>query len=48
MAITSKKDIRLGLPPKSYWHLYSLQNLASDKLARVVNKVLKNEYRLVK
>jgi len=39
---------RFGLPKKTYWHLYSLQNLQSEKLAIVVNKVLKNEYILIK
>ena len=33
------------LPTKTYWHLYSLQNLQSDKLVRIVNKVLKQEFR---
>ncbi len=40
--------IRVGLPKKTYWHLYSLQNLQSEKLAKVVNKILKAEYMLVK
>jgi len=39
---------RLGLPKKTYWHLYSLQMLQSDKLARIVDKVLKKEYVLIK
>ena len=33
---------------KTYWHLYSLQNLESDKLAKTVNKILKREFVLVK
>jgi hypothetical protein len=40
--------IRVGLPKKTYWHLYSLQNLQTEKLAKVVNKILKAEYMLVK
>ncbi|MBU8932913.1 MAG: hypothetical protein KOO62_02790 [candidate division Zixibacteria bacterium] len=39
---------RPGLPKKMYWHLYSLQMLQSDKLARIVDKVLKREYVLIK
>ncbi len=38
----------MGLPKKTYWHLYSLQNLESEKLAHIVNKVLKKEYVLIK
>lgn len=37
-----------GLPRKTYWHLYSLQALESDKLARIVNKILTREYVLIK
>ena len=40
--------IRPGRPKKTYWHLYSLQSLESEKLARIVNKVLKKEYVLIK
>ena len=36
------------LPRKIYWHLYSLQNLNSEKFIRVVNKVLRKEYQLIK
>ncbi len=46
MADTKKK--RVSLPKKTYWHLYSLQNLESGKLIQVVNKVLKQEYVLIK
>ena len=45
---SKKKRGRLGLPKKTYWHLYSLQNLQSEKLAIVVEKVLKREYILIK
>lgn len=34
--------------PKTYWHLYSLQTLNSEKLIKVVNKILSHEYRLIK
>ena len=43
-----KKPIKTPLPKKSYWHLYSLQSLGSEKLIKVVNKILKQEYHLVK
>jgi hypothetical protein len=43
-----KKQVWTGLPTKSYWHLYSLQGLESEKLARIVNKVLRKEYVLIK
>jgi hypothetical protein len=42
------KDRKTGLPRKTYWHLYSLQNLEGDKLARIVNKILKREYVVIK
>jgi hypothetical protein len=48
MATTKKKRRRLGLPKKTYWHLYSLQNLQSEKLALVVNKILRKDYILIK
>lgn len=35
-------------PQKTYWHLYSLQTLNSEKFIKVVNKILKNEYHLIK
>lgn len=48
MAEEKKKRVFVPLPKKSYWHLYSLQNLESEKLARVVNKILKKECVLIK
>ena len=45
---SKKKVIPNGLPRKTYWHLYSLQSLESDKLAKIVNKVLKHEFVLIK
>ncbi len=46
--MTDRKKKEVSLPRKTYWHLYSLQNLESDKLVKIVNKVLKREYMLVK
>jgi len=43
-----KDDLRLDRSKKTYWHLYSLQSLESEKLVRIVNKVLKREYVLIK
>ena len=33
---------------KKYWHLYSLQTLNSDKFIKIVNKILRKEYQLIK
>lgn len=44
---TKKKDIYI-MPRKIYWHLYSLQNLNGEKFIKVVNKVLRKEYMLIK
>ena len=43
-----KKEQYMPIAKKTYWHLYSLQNLESEKLAETVNKILKREYVLVK
>jgi hypothetical protein len=36
------------MPEKTYWHIYSLQTLNSEKFIKVVNKILKREYILIK
>jgi len=43
-----KQDLRQLCAKKTYWHLYSLQTLESEKLARIVNKVLTKEFVLIK
>lgn len=43
----SRKDT-FKLPKKTFWHLYSLQGLESEKFVKVVNKILKKEYTLIK
>ena len=43
-----KQDLRQLRGKKTYWHLYSLQTLESEKLARIVNKVLTREFVLIK
>ena len=42
-----KKD-GYQIPKKTHWHLYSLQSLGSEKFAKVVNKILKQEFVLIK
>jgi hypothetical protein len=44
---TKKKETYM-MPRKIYWHLYSLQNLNCEKFIKVVNKILKKEYQLIK
>jgi hypothetical protein len=46
--MADEKKKKVLLPKKTYWHLYSLQNLESGKLVQVVNKVLRREYVLIK
>lgn len=36
------------IPKKTFWHLYSLQTLESEKFVKVVNKILRKEYTLIK
>ncbi len=47
-AVPNTRRRTVGLPRKTYWHLYSLQTLDGDKLAKIVNKILKKEYVLIK
>ena len=46
--MAAKKKDTYVMPPKMYWHLYSLQNLQSEKLVKVVNKILRKEFQLIK
>jgi hypothetical protein len=39
---------QLKLPEKTCWHLYSLQELQPDKFLKVVEKILKRDYLLIK
>lgn len=43
-----KRKTTPALPRKTCWHLYSLQNLNSEKFVKVVNKVLRREWQLIK
>ncbi|HEX9751481.1 MAG TPA: hypothetical protein VGB22_09395 [candidate division Zixibacteria bacterium] len=47
MSRKRKNELR-DAPEKVYWHLYSLQTLNSEKLVKVVNKILQREYHLIK
>jgi hypothetical protein len=47
MMAAKKKDVFV-VPRKIYWHLYSLQNLNSEKFIKVVNKILRREYLVIK
>ena len=46
--MAEKKTKIVILPKKMYWHLYSLQNLNGEKFVKVVNKILRSEYQLIK
>ncbi len=46
--VARKRKSTQTLPRKTCWHLYSLQNLNSEKFVKVVNKVLQREWQLIK
>lgn len=47
--MAKKQDKKtVSLPKKTYWHLYSLQNVQTEKLVVIVNKILRSEYQLIK
>jgi len=43
-----KRKPDINLPEKSCWHLYSLQTLQPEKFVKVVTKILKRDYLLIK
>lgn len=43
-----RRKPRYRVPEKSAWHLYSLQNLNSEKFIKVINKILRREYLVIK
>jgi hypothetical protein len=43
-----KRKTASKLPRKTCWHLYSLQNLNGEKFVKVVNKILRKEWQLIK
>jgi hypothetical protein len=46
--VKDKKEDSFRVNEKKYWHLYSLQTLNSDKFVKIVNKILRKEYQLIK
>jgi len=46
--MTPKKNEGYKKPRKVYWHLYSLQALNPEKFIKVINKILRNDFLLVK
>lgn len=46
--MAKKRKPRYRVPEKSAWHLYSLQNLNSEKFIKVINKILRREYLVIK
>ncbi|MDZ4724496.1 MAG: hypothetical protein SGI97_11455 [candidate division Zixibacteria bacterium] len=46
--MAGKKKKGDTLTKKTYWHLYSLQSLESNKLIEVVNKILRRDCYVVK
>ncbi len=43
-----KRKSQFAVPEKQCWHLYSLQNLNPEKFIKVVGKILKKDYLLIK
>ena len=48
LRVGKKKKDNYKMPKKIYWHLYSLQTLNTEKFVSVVNKILKNEFYVIK
>jgi hypothetical protein len=46
--MAKKRKPEYKAPKKTCWHLYSLQTLNSEKFIKVVAKILKSEYMLIK
>ena len=47
-AMPKRRKTNYQKPEKTYWHIYSLQTLNSEKFVKVVDKILKREYILIK
>lgn len=43
-----RRKLDYKMSEKYYWHIYALQNLNSTQFVKVVNKILKREYILIK
>lgn len=48
LRVGKKKKDSYKMPKKTYWHLYSLQTLNTEKFVSVVNKILKHEFFVIK
>ena len=48
LEVGKKKKDSYRMPKKMYWHLYSLQTLNTEKFVSVVNKILRNEFFVIK
>jgi len=46
--MTSKQKPASRRSRKTYWHLYSLQTLNPEKFIKVVDKILRQEFHLIK
>jgi hypothetical protein len=46
MAPKSKENYKK--PKKIYWHLYSLQSLNPEKFIKVIDKILRHEFQVIK
>jgi hypothetical protein len=46
--MAKKRKPQFKLPEKTCWHIYSLQELNPEKFIKVVGKILKKEYLLIK
>jgi hypothetical protein len=46
--LSEKREESIRQQEQKYWHLYSLQTLSGDKFIKIVNKILKKEYSLIK
>ncbi len=46
--MAKKRKSGYKIPHKTCWHLYSLQNLNSEKFIKVVNKILRHEWQVIK
>lgn len=46
--MAKKRKSSYKIPRKTCWHLYSLQNLNSEKFVKVINKILQHEWHVIK
>jgi hypothetical protein len=46
--MSKRRKPQLKVPEKTCWHLYSLQHLNAEKFIKVVGKILKRDYLVIK